>query len=112
MMSSLMWRMAWFQRRCIVSHISVVIVFNCLQAKLDDALEEIVLKLSDKYHPGLCPLHPDLPYFHHPTSPLHFRLNCPPLIVWPLARSSDPTTAETDPVLSLILHPSSDLNTR
>src|SRR5258707_4897813 len=100
MMLSLMWRMARFQRRCIVSHISVVIVFNCLQAKLDDALEEIVLKLSDKYHPGLCPLHPDLPYFHHRTSDLHFKLNWPQLLVWALAIRSDTTTYEKVPILS------------
>src|SRR5258708_9995835 len=109
MMSSLMWRMAWFQRRCIVSHISVVIVFNCLQAKLDDALEEIVLKLSDKYHPGLCPLHPDLPYFHHHASDLHFKLDRPQLLVWALAIRSDTTTYEKVPILSPMFNASSAL---
>src|SRR5258708_25003367 len=109
MMSSLMWRMAWFQRRCIVSHISVVIVFNCLQAKLDDTLEEIVLKLSDKYHLGLCPLHPDLPCFHHCMSDLHFKLDRPRLLVWALAIRSDTATYEKVPILSPMFNASSAL---
>ena len=42
------------------------------QAKLNDTLEEIVTKLADKYSPGLCDNHPNLPYFHHHVFKLAF----------------------------------------
>jgi hypothetical protein len=71
-----------------------------LQVKLDDALEEIVAKLADKYTPGLCPLHPDLPCFHHRASDLHFNLDRPRLLVWAQAIQQGHTTYEKVPILS------------
>ena len=56
--------------------ISVGSILNFLKAKLDNTIEEIVTKLSNKYPPGLCELHLDLPCFHHPLSNLHFNLDC------------------------------------
>src|SRR5216684_6607740 len=77
----LIWRNR-LQKRYATFQISLFILFNLLQMKLDDALEEIVVKLTDKYPPGLCPLHSNLPCFHHCASDLHFNLNRPRLLVW------------------------------
>ena len=57
--------------------ISVYLVLNLFKVKLDDALELIVKRLSDKYSPGLCSLHPNLSCFHHCASNLHFNLDHP-----------------------------------
>jgi hypothetical protein len=80
--------------------ISVCVVLNFLQGKLDDALEEIVTKLSDKYSPGLCTRHPELPCFHHRASDLHFKLDRPRLLVWAQAIKSGTATYEKIPILS------------
>jgi hypothetical protein len=68
--------------------------------KLDDALEEIVTKLSNKYAPGLCDRHPDLPCFHHRAANLHFNLDRPRLLVWAQAIKSGSATYEKVPMLS------------
>jgi hypothetical protein len=71
-----------------------------LQAKLDDALEEIVTKLMNKYAPGLCDRHPNLPCFHHRASDLHFNLDRPRLLVWAQAIKAGSATYEKIPMLS------------
>jgi hypothetical protein len=80
------------------------ILFNLLQIKLDDALEEIVMKLTDKYPPGLCPLHPDLPCFHHRAADLHFKLDRPRLLVWAQAIKSGMAMYEKAPIVSPMFH--------
>ncbi len=68
--------------------------------KLDNALEKIVVKLTNKYSPGLCPLHSNLPYFHHHASDLHFNLDCPQLLVWAQAIKLGTTIYEKVPIVS------------
>jgi len=63
-------------------------------------LEEIVLKLSDKYPVGRCNSHPDLPCFHHRASDLHFKLDRSRLLVWAQAIKSGSSTYEKIPILS------------
>ncbi|KAF8502634.1 hypothetical protein F5888DRAFT_1867499 [Russula emetica] len=70
------------------------------KVKLDDALEEIVIRLGNKYAPGMCSLHPDLPCFHHRASDLHFNLDRPRLLVWAQAIKSGSATYEKVPILS------------
>ena len=56
----------FLQRRYVFQVIAVGLLLNFPQAKLDDALEEIVVKTRPKSTPpGLCDHHPDLPCFHH-----------------------------------------------
>jgi hypothetical protein len=71
-----------------------------LQGKLDDALKEIIAKLTNKYHLGLCTRHQDLPCFHHHVSDLHFNLDCPCLLVWAQVIKSGSATYEKVPILS------------
>ncbi len=56
----------------------------------------------DKYPPGLCPLHRDLPCFHYRAADLHFNLNRPRLLVWAHAIKSGMATYEKIPILSLM----------
>ncbi len=56
----------------------------------------------DKYSPGLCSLHSDLPYFHHHVSNLHFNLDCPGLLVWAQAIKSETAIYEKVPIISPI----------
>ena len=84
---------------CILSHCSRSVT-QFPQAKLDDALEEIVAKLAEKYPPGLCDHHLDLPCFHHRVSDLHFNLDCPRLLVWAQAIKSKRATYKKVPILS------------
>jgi hypothetical protein len=81
------------------------------QAKLDDVLEEIVTKLADKYYPGLCDNHPNLPCFHHRMSNLHFNLDHPWLLVWAQAIKSEHTLYEKMPILLPIFKTSLALKT-
>jgi hypothetical protein len=85
---------------CCIPSCLRIIGTHFLQMKLDNALEEIVAKLSNKYAPGLCDRHADLPCFHHRTSNLHFNLNCPRLLVWAQAIKAGSTTYEKVPMLS------------
>jgi hypothetical protein len=55
------------------------------QAKFDDDVEEIATSLAEKYPPGCCLTHPDIPCFRHRPSDLHFDLNCPHRLVWAVA---------------------------
>ena len=71
-----------------------------MQARLDDVLEEIVAKLTDKYPPGLCSHHPDLPCFHYRVADLHFKLDRPRLLVWAQAIKVGSATYEKVPILS------------
>ncbi|KAK6996604.1 hypothetical protein R3P38DRAFT_2565367, partial [Favolaschia claudopus] len=48
----------------------------------DEALEDEVENLKNKYPPGLCSDHPDLRCFHHQRSRNHFELDRPKLLVW------------------------------
>src|SRR5216684_442693 len=98
--SALIWRRAQFRRRYASFHISVFSLFNFLQRKLDDVLKEIIIKLMDKYPPGLCPLHRDLPCFHYHAADLHFNLDRPQLLVWAHAIKSGTATYEKIPILS------------
>ena len=75
-------------------------MLNLLQARLDDAIEEIVATLSDKYPPECYQLHPSLSCFHHQASKLHFKLNCPQLLVWENAIKSGSATYDKIPILS------------
>jgi len=86
----------------ILYHPHLHFILTFLQARLDDALEEIVMKLTDKYPPGLCSLHPNLPCFHHHTSDLHFKLDHPRLLIWAQAikSGSSSTSYEKIPMLS------------
>src|SRR5258708_19655413 len=68
--------------------------------KLDNTLKEIIAKLMDKYSPGLCSLHSDLPYFHPHVSNLHFNLDCPGLLVWAQAIKSETAIYEKVPIIS------------
>src|SRR5260370_20362817 len=97
--SALIWRRARFQRRYASFHISVFSLFNFLQRKLDDVLKEIIVKLTDKYPPGLCPLHCDLPCFHYHAADLHFNLDRPWLLVRAHAFKSGMTTYDKIPIL-------------
>ena len=81
--------------------ISVYLMLNLFKVKLDDALEVIVKRLSDKYFPGLCSLHHDLSRFHHRTSNLHFNLNHPQLLVWAQAIKLESAMYEKVPTYSL-----------
>ena len=58
---TLIWKITRQQKRYIFHLISVGLILDFLKIKLDDAIEEIVTKLSNKYPPGLCELHSDLP---------------------------------------------------
>ena len=98
----MIWRRAQFQRRYASFHISLFSLFNFLQRKLDDMLKEIVVKLTDKYPPGLYPFHCDLPCFHYHAANLHFNLDCPQLLVWAHAIKSGMATYEKIPILSLM----------
>ena len=82
--------------QCHLTHF----VLNLLQARLDDKLKEIVAKLTDKYPPGLCSLHPDIPCFHHRVSDLHFKLERTRLLVWAQAIKSGKASYEKVPILS------------
>ena len=62
---TLIWKITRQQKRYIFHIISVGLILNFLKVKLDDPIEKIVTKLSNKYPPGLCELHSDLPCFHH-----------------------------------------------
>ena len=73
---------------------------NLSQARLDDAIEEIVATLSDKYPPGRCQLHPSLPCFHHQAFKLHFKLNHPQLLVRANAIKSESVTYNKISILS------------
>src|SRR5258707_11247150 len=95
----LIWRNQ-LQKRYAAFQISLFILFNLLQIKLDDVLEEIIVKLTDKYPPGLCPLHSDLPCFHHHVSDLHFNLDRPRLLVWAQAIKLGTATYEKVPIVS------------
>ena len=99
---TLIWKITGQQKRYIFHIISVGSILNFLKVKLDDTIEEIVTKLSNKYPPGLCELHSDLPCFHHHPSNLHFNLDCSQLLVWAQAikSGSSSTTYEKVPILS------------
>src|SRR5258708_32243052 len=99
---ALIWRRARFRRRYASFHISVFSLVNFLQRKLDDMPEKIVVKLKDKFPPGLCPLHHDLPCFHYCAADLHFNLNHPWLLVWAHAIKSGMAIYEKIPILSLM----------
>ncbi len=58
------------------------------------------MRLADKYPPGVCPDHPDLPCFHHRPSRLHFKLDRPRLLVWAQAIQAGSATLEKVPILS------------
>jgi hypothetical protein len=77
-----------------------VLTGNLSQARLNDAIEEIVATLSDKYPPECCQLHPSLPCFHHQASKLHFKLDRPQLLVWANAIKSESVTYNKIPILS------------
>ena len=84
---------------CIPSHCSRSVT-QFPQAKLDDALEEIVAKLAEKYPPGLCDHHPDLPCFSSSRVRLAFQPRSPRLLVWAQAIKSERATYEKVPILS------------
>jgi hypothetical protein len=100
MISTLIWRITGLQRRYVFRVVSIGLVLNVFQVKLDDALEEIVVNLSDKYSLGLCALHPDLPCFHHHALDLHFNLDRSRLLVWAQAIKSGSATYKKVPILS------------
>ena len=97
---TLIWKITRQQKRYVFHIISVGLILNFLKVKLDDTIEEIVTKLSNKYPPGLCELHSDLPCFH--PSNLHFNLDCSQLLVWAQAIKSGTSSAtyEKVPILS------------
>ena len=72
---TLIWKITRQQKRYIFHIISVGSILNFLKVKLDNTIKEIVTKLSNKYPPGLCKLHSDLPCFHHHPLNLHFNLD-------------------------------------
>jgi hypothetical protein len=77
-----------------ITYITYHLVLNLLQARLDDVLEEIVMKITLKYLLGVCPLHPDLSCFHHRPSNSHFKLDRLQLLVWAQAIKSGSATYE------------------
>src|SRR6266567_7941754 len=58
----------------ILYHPHLHFILTFLQARLDEALKEIIMKLMDKYPLRLYSLYPDLSCFHHHTLDLHFKL--------------------------------------
>jgi hypothetical protein len=84
-----------------ITYITYHLVLNLLQARLDDALKEIVMKIMLKYLPGVCPLHPDLSCFHHRPSNSHFKLDRPQLLVWAQAIKLGSATYEKIPCYRL-----------
>ncbi|KAF8576134.1 hypothetical protein K439DRAFT_1623074 [Ramaria rubella] len=52
------------------------------KGRTDDQLEELVVRLEEKYPEGLCTVHPDKHCFHQGAQNLHFELTRPHLLVW------------------------------
>lgn len=60
-------------------------VDRSFKGKIDDDLEELALKLEEKYPPGRCSVHPDISCFHARAADLHFELNRPQRLGWAMA---------------------------
>ena len=58
------------------------------------------MKFTDKYSLGLCPLHPNLPCFHHRPTDLHFNLDHPHVLVWAQAIKAGSATYDKVPLQS------------
>jgi hypothetical protein len=55
------------------------------QVSFDDGLEEELERITNKYPPGTCSLHPDIECYHSRVTDLHFKLDRPKKIVWAAA---------------------------
>ena len=86
-----------FQRRYVFQVIAVGLLLNFHRQNWMTHFEEVVAKLAEKYPPGLCDQHSDLPCFHHRVSDLHFSLDRPRLLVWAQAIKSERATYEKVP---------------
>ncbi|KAJ7643388.1 hypothetical protein DFH06DRAFT_1426368 [Mycena polygramma] len=66
----------------------------------DQALEEEMQAISDKYPAGTCSVHPDIECFHSRVNDLHFLLDRPKKIVWAAAIKNNTTTIFGPPLAS------------
>ena len=58
------------------------------------------MKLIDKYSLGLCPLHPNLPCFHHRPIDLYFNPDRPHVLIWAQAIKAGSATYDKVPLQS------------
>ena len=72
--------------------------YMVLQARLDDELEGIAEKITEKYPAGICRLHPNICCFHYRPSDLHFELDRSRTLVWAAAIRQGNATYEKIPL--------------
>ncbi|KAK7034091.1 hypothetical protein R3P38DRAFT_2519192, partial [Favolaschia claudopus] len=64
----------------------------------DEGLEEVVEEIQNKYPPGLCADHPNLPCYHHRRTGNHYELDRPKLLVWAAAKKTGSCTLDLPPL--------------
>ncbi|KAK7027167.1 hypothetical protein R3P38DRAFT_3354924 [Favolaschia claudopus] len=64
----------------------------------DEGLEEVVEEIQNKYPPGLCADHPNLPCYHHRRTGNHYELDRPKLLVWAAAKKTRSCTLDLPPL--------------
>ncbi|KAJ7321266.1 hypothetical protein DFH08DRAFT_970131 [Mycena albidolilacea] len=71
-----------------------------IKVSFDEGLEEEMERISNKYPPGTCSLHPDLECYHSRVTDLHFKLDRPKKIVWAAAIKKGTASLITPPLAS------------
>ncbi|KAJ7274472.1 hypothetical protein B0H12DRAFT_1319430 [Mycena haematopus] len=71
-----------------------------VKVSFDEGLEEEIERISSKYPPGTCTLHPDLECYHSRVTDLHFKLDRPKKIVWAAAIKKGTASLMTPPLAS------------
>ncbi|KAJ6626532.1 hypothetical protein B0H10DRAFT_1941826 [Mycena sp. CBHHK59/15] len=71
-----------------------------VKVSFDEGLEEEIERISNKYPPGTCSLHPDLECYHSRVTDLHFKLDRPKKIVWAAAIKKGTASLITPPLAS------------
>ncbi|KAJ7506001.1 hypothetical protein B0H11DRAFT_2186195 [Mycena galericulata] len=67
------------------------------KAPFDDGLQEEMDKISERYPPGTCSLHPDIECFHSRVTNLHFELDRTKKIIWAAAIKNGTASILTAP---------------
>ncbi|KAF8139208.1 hypothetical protein K438DRAFT_1996265 [Mycena galopus ATCC 62051] len=71
-----------------------------IKVSFDEGLEEEIERITNKYPPGTCSLHPDLECYHSRVTDLHFKLDRPKKIVWAAAIKKGTASLITPPLAS------------
>ncbi|KAJ7829940.1 hypothetical protein B0H13DRAFT_2679691 [Mycena leptocephala] len=71
-----------------------------VKVSFDDGLEEELERITNKYPPGTCSLHPDIECYHSRVTDLHFKLDRPKKIVWAAAIKKGTASLITPPLAS------------